>query len=241
MLTKQVIREKEANKKWQKLTQVLEQRIAEVSETDGNKTFQSLYENILIDIKRIEHIENTLASHHEDLKLAPEIQKKLVLERDEIRIEASFKFLAHLVNQIAISLEQRVENFLIGVSCINAVLLHSGDTLFSLKIHELERFIANCYVYIDVWKSLENQIENDHLFLLHENSLKLIYASLYVLEHTYSHLQRETQVENSSDTKIEWEQEIKNRDSLLEAIEEWTEEEWTEEEQQAYERAMANL
>ena len=254
MLEIQTIREQEANDKWHKLTKIFAQRNQEIAQADEDKISHSLSEAILMDIKKIEYIENTIIFKTNKLELVPEIKEKLIRERDECRVEASLKLLAYIVNKKEIEFKQKIDIFFQGINSINAILLYSGDTLYCMEKQKIESFIRNLYTFLAVWQDLCKKINDSSIFILHEKSLKLIYSSLYILENTYSFLQNKKQPKDSSDAasddeqpqamgarELDWKQESKHYDDLLADIDEWAEEEWTEEEQEAYERTMANL
>ena len=234
------IREKQANKKWHKLTQTLDKRIQEVQQENKTEKSRFLYEDILSDIQKIEHIENILIAQKQKLEQASAIKEKLILERDLIKLDASFKFFVHLVNQTEVEMQQRIMNFFTGIDNINATLLYLGENIYSLEIQKLEQCIRNLYTFLQVWKSLSEKVSSEQILELHEDSLKLVYASLYILEHTYNYRIKEKDRQESQNNNISWDEE-QYYNQLLEDMENWSQEDWTEEEQKAFERAMSNL
>ncbi len=244
MLNIQTIRKKEYDQKWQELTKEFYLKSNEYNQKH-NSFLDKLYEEITSGLENIDKIKKIV-----DLDITeslPDIREKLISEIDKLRIDTSFKVFEYLlVNQEELPIKQKVEDFSIGTNCINLVLMYSGETPYLLETAKIVHFIKKLQESINIWKTIsqtinEKLIEEESIWLIHENSLKSIYASLYILEHTYRYISNNKSVKNILKYKSNWESESEIYDSLLADMEEWSQEEWSEEEQQAFTRAMSNL
>lgn len=238
MLTIKTVRKKEYDQKWQEITKEFYLKSNEYNQKH-NSLLDKLYEEIALGLENIDKIQKIV-----DLditKSVPDIRDKLISEIDKLRIDTSFKVFEYLVNQEELQIKQKVKDFSIGTNCINLILMYSGETPYLLETAKIVHFIKKLQESINTWKTISQTIEEKSIWLIHENSLKSIYASLYVLEDTYRYMSKNKSVKNTLKHKISWESEDEIYDSLLADMEEWSQEEWSEDEQQAFARAMSNL
>ena len=239
MLAIETIREQESNNKWKRLTQLIAQRDEKKQNQYSDELSNKLYKRITLDVFHIEKIDEVLKS--DAIQYFPDKKQELILEKDELRIKASFNFLGYLVSQKSIELDCKIDNFLLGTECIGTTLIHSGEALYSLDKKTIFFLIKNLHKALEIWKKISQEIENESIWLVHEKSLKSIYSSLYILEDTYRYLVGNRNTENLHKKKNDWAEEDERYENLLEDMEEWAKEEWTEEEQKAFEKAMSNL
>ena len=238
MLTIKTIREKEYNQKWQELTKEFYLKSNEYNHKH-NSLLDKLYEEIASELENINKVQKIV-----DLDITesvPDIREKLISEIDKLRIDTSFKVFEYLVNQEQVQIKQKVEDFSTGTNYINLVLMCSGKTPYLLETAKIVHFIKKLQQAINTWQIIRQTIDEKSIWLIHENSLKSIYASLYILEHTYRYISNNKSVKNTLKHKSSWESEDEIYDSLLADMEEWSKQEWSEEEKQAFARAMSNL
>ena len=232
MLTLKDKRNQEYEARWRKI-------INGFCQTNSNSHNNSkTYQEVLSSIEDIEKIEKIL--NLDVTKSIPNIHNKLTIEIDKLRIDGSFKFFKYIVEEKNIDIEQKVKYFSMGIDCISLALLYSGEALHSLKQSTIIVYIKQLYGYINVWKDINESIE-ESLTPLHESSLKSLYASLYILENTYRYMNKSEAMSINNKYENSWLQEDKIYESLLENMDDWAQEEWTPEEQEAFTKAMSNL
>ena len=135
-------------------------------------------------------------------------------------------------------ISRKIKNFSIGAECIITTFIYSDDKLDFLDQQTLLFFIENLYIAIKIWQKISKSIEDKSIWLIHEKSLRSIYASLYLVEDAYRYLMKDRNLQEHDNA---WAKEDQRYENLLEDMDEWAKEEWTEEEQKAFEIAMSNL
>ena len=236
MLATEAIREKESNNKWQELIHLLEQGSRDIKGGDNDNLASKLCERIRLDIFHIKKIDEILGS--DTINHFPDKKQELILERDELKIKASFNFFAYLVERKDMDLSRKIKNFSLGAECLITTFIYSGERLYFLAPKTLLLFIDNLNIAIEIWRKISKNIEDNSIWLTHEKSLRSIYASLYIVEDTYRYLMKDRNFQEHDNA---WAKEDQRYENLLEDMDEWAKEEWTEEEQEAFETAMSNL
>ncbi|MEO0926790.1 MAG: hypothetical protein AAFY63_13060 [Cyanobacteria bacterium J06643_13] len=233
MLTINKIRTEEHDDRWKAFTD-------EFHKIKCDKEMENeIYQQILLGIEKIEKIEEILKL--DLIQSIPDIQTKLVFELDKTRINVSFEFIEYLLSQENLEPKQKVEEFYLGIDCMSFVLLYYGEALLSLESAETIYLIKRSREYIDIWQHINQSINDSDIIVLHESSLRLIYASLYILEDAYRYIVGSKGLKQNQQRDINFQKEDQIYDSLLADMEKSSQEEWSQEELKAYEQAMSNL
>lgn len=242
MLAIQTIREQEAKDKWQKLIAAFDlKRQEQQTNINHHKVLRWCHEKILNDIKQVEHIENLLFSNQQELELASKIKDRLIIKRDRIRIHVSLNILKYLLPISEIKIEENVRLFFIGIDSISASLIYLEERINFFIVQDIEFYKNQIFIFLQEWVNISKKIQFNSVFERHENSLKLIYASLYILERAYNDREIEKKQQEIPNNNVNFLKEEERYNELLEDMENWSQEDWTEEEQKAFERAMSNL